>query len=430
MSLLQLMRNWRLSPDALRALQERKLRAVVRQAHDNVPYYRSLFRQTGLHPDDIGGLEDLQRIPVTFKDELRAAGVANAVASGTNLAACQIARTSGTTGEPFLAYTSSDEARLLRQLEVRGMLLIGRRPWDRTVVLANANPAHRPWHQHLGISRTDVLTSHLSVAEQAERLRELRPDVLWAYPARLTAVLHRVGYRLSRLAHPGLLITSGEALDPWVRERLLADGGPELFNWYGCMEVGRIAFECPAHQGLHVNADHVIVECLKEGRAVPSGEVGSVVITSLDAFTMPFLRYSLGDEARLLPQPCSCGSAFPLLQLMRGRSFDMVVLPSGNLLAPMALPTRLLSLDWVQQFRIVQESRDHLSVQLATRRPLSAGAVEDARLLCQQVLKEAMQVDIEIVTAFSDSMAGLNSFVSMLGDWHEVAKAAAQEGNA
>ena len=425
-TLVTLMRNWRLSPDALRALQERKLRRVVRHAYERVPYYRGLFQRSGLHPDDIHTLEDLPKIPVSYKQDLLASGAEELLTMGVRPEGCHITNTSGTTGQPMVVYTNAAESRLLRGLEVRGMHVIGRRWHDHTAVLGIAHTRPRPLHQRLGINRTSAILNHLPLEEQGRLLQTLQPDLLWAYPSILTAVLHRVQYRLGRLARPRLLITSSEMLDPWVRQQLEVDPGPELFNWYGCMEVGRIAFECPAHEGLHINADHVIVECLRERGPDGTGEPGTVVVTSLDSFTMPFLRYALGDTARILPQRCSCGSSFPLLDLVLGRNWDMIVLPDGTLYPPGVAGLALQGSDWIRHFRTVQERLDLLRVDLVVTRPASDGEWRCLHNRYRQLLGPEVEIEFRIVDEIVEPTTRLGTFVSRLPDWHQWAKAAVE----
>src|SRR5215204_4101156 len=104
LELRRLMNNRRLSSVELEAARERKLQALIRHAYEKVPYYRSLFQSVGLLPEDIRTAKDLQRIPMTTKDDLRTAGVERITAKGIELAACQVAYTSGTTGKPFAIY--------------------------------------------------------------------------------------------------------------------------------------------------------------------------------------------------------------------------------------------------------------------------------------------------------------------------------------
>ena len=135
LELRQLLPNRKLSADELAELQNRKLRAVIHHAYENVPYYRSLFSSVGLSPGDIFTVEDLKHVPVTTKDDLRTAGVERTTTKGLDLASCHTQDTSGTTGKPFTTYLTDSEARIQKNVAFRALLSIGIRPRDRLTVL-------------------------------------------------------------------------------------------------------------------------------------------------------------------------------------------------------------------------------------------------------------------------------------------------------
>jgi phenylacetate-CoA ligase len=292
----RLLKNQKLSSDDLVELQNRKLRAVIRHAYENVPYYRSLFSSVGLTPDDIRTGEDLKRIPITTKDDMRASGVERTVADGVKISSCQQVRTSGSTGKPFATYLNRRELRTRRLLQFRALLSVGFRSWDRLAVLGPQQPHQTLLHQRLGFYRSGNISPFLSIENQIKRLQGLCPTVFWAYPTMLRALLHRMDYRLSKFIRPRMLITSSEVFEDGIRRRILADLDVGMFNFYGANEVGRIASECAAHEGLHVDADHVILECVENERTEEMRKAGVTVITALNAFTMPLIRYHLGDN--------------------------------------------------------------------------------------------------------------------------------------
>lgn len=409
-----LLRNRHLSAADLRALQENKLRAVVGHAYENVPYYRSLFDSAGLSPDDIQTVEDLTRVPVTTKDDLKAAGLQRTVARGTDLASCVSMLTSGTTGKPFRIYLSHAEGAAQLLTHFRAVYSIGFRPHDRMVILGPGETAPQRLRFRLGLFRTDVILGWLSVDDQIRRLRETRPTLLWCYPTNLHALLHALDYRLSKLASPRILITSSEVLPRALVEMLQADLDMDIFNLYGCMEMGRIAVECTTHEGLHVNADQLILECLADGQPAAPGQPGQVVITSLSHFVMPFIRYRLGDICTLLDHSCSCGCSFPLMSAPRGRDWDMIQLPSGRLLSPSPSEFFVRGCDWIHRFLLVQESRDHLVLQLVLREKPGEEDLSQIRTQFTDYFSEPVRFDIEIVDSITEKTDKVGSFVCKL----------------
>ena len=408
------LRNWRLSADELNSLQERKLAAIVQHAYANVEYYRTVFRSVGLTPRDIRRVEDLRLVPVTTKAQLKAAGVANTTARGVNPAACIMTPTSGSTGMPFATYRSRREARTRHVLDFRVLLSAGLRPRDRFLSLGPAWQPQRRLHHRLGLYRTFAFSRLLPIDEQIDQVKRIRPDVFWVYPTLLRALLQGIDYRLSAIARPRVLITGAEVFDDVLRDRIRADLDVEIFNAYGAVEVGRIAHECRRHMGLHVNADSVVFECLNGDAPADVREHGVAVVTSLNRFTMPMIRYRLEDRCQRLARRCPCGSSFPLIGPPQGRSWEMIRLPTGQMVSPLVLNVFLRELEGIDQFRVIQESPDHVVVQLASARALAADALARLEAQIRGHLREPMRVDIERVEYQRADGIKFKTFVSRL----------------
>lgn len=414
LELRTLLRNRRLSADELNALQERKLAAIVHHAYDNTAYYRASFKSVGLAPDDIRRVEDLRHVPITTKAQLKAAGIANITAQGTDLAACVVTKTSGSTGTPFATYRTRREARTRHLVDFRALLSAGFRPRDRFLSLGPAwNPQPR-LHDRLGLYRTLAISRLLPIDEQISRVKTIQPDVFWVYPTLLRALLHRLDDRLSAIARPRVLITGAEVFDDVLKDRVRADLDVEVFNFYGAIEVGRIAHECHAHMGLHVNSDNVVFECLNGDSPAQANQHGRAIVTSLTRFTMPIIRYHLEDRCMQLAHTCTCGSYFPLIGPPQGRNWDMIRLPSGHLVSPLTLNVFLRELDGIDQFRVIQERPDHLVVQLASKKTLAAASLTQLASQLKGHLREPVRVDIERVEYRREEAIKFKTFVSRL----------------
>jgi phenylacetate-CoA ligase len=188
-----------------------------------------------------------------------------------------------------------------------------------------------------------------------------------------------------------------------------------MFNFYGSNESGRIAAECPAHEGLHVNADHVILECLDGERSAGPGSPGAAVFTTLNVFAMPFIRYRLGDICTFLEKACSCGCAFPLIGPPRGREEELIRLPSGNVLSPGGLEFTLRGFfEIIDRFRFIQESRDRLLLQLVLRVKEDKQTLEKMRSALVEFLDEPVRVDIQIVDHIEEEKKKFRTFISKL----------------
>lgn len=414
LELRRLMNNRRLSPAELEAVRDQKLQAMIRHAYENVPYYRSLFQSVGLLPEDIRTVKDLQRIPITTKDDLRTAGVERITAKGIDFAACQVVHTSGTTGKPFAIHLTGRDLRARNLIEFRALLSIGFRPQDRLAVLGPAQPHVMRLHQRLGFYRSVNISPALSLDDQIDLLKLSRPTILWAYPTVLKALLYRVNYHLDTVARPRMLITSAEVCDDMLKARIQGNLKIEMLNFYAANEVGRIAAECLAHEGLHVNEDHVILECVNSRHPAEPGVSGEAVVTSLNALAQPFIRYRLGDVCKFTEKPCSCGSPFPLISPPLGRLDDAVKLPSGKIVSLWPFTFILRKMDRLEQYRIIQESAEHLVVELVFSGDPNDDALVRLRSRFMEHLGEPVSVDIQCVDGIRDETSKFRSFISKL----------------
>ncbi|MDH4207473.1 MAG: hypothetical protein OEV76_01210 [Anaerolineae bacterium] len=411
--LYRLLRNRYLPPDELRALQESKLRAVVGHAFENVPYYRTLFRSAGLAPQDVRTLEDLQRVPITSKDALRAAGVEGAMARGVDHSSCGVSLSGGTTGKPFASYHDAREAQTRTLVGFRALHTAGVRPWDRLVqVLVRRRPPSAM--NRLGLYRTYVIAATLTLEEQTQHLKTIQPTVLRIIPGRLRALLHHVDYRLGEIIRPRILITCSEVLDDGLRDRVLADLDVEFFNFYVSTEFAELASDCRAHEGLHVNADQLILECLDEnGQPAEPGQPGVVVVTSLYGYAMPFIRFRLGDICTPIAGQCSCGSTFPLISAPLGRQDDVLRLPSGKILSTANLGTAIIrTLDGVYQYRYTQERLDRFVLQLVLWKHPGEDRLAQVRRQVLDYLGEPVSLEVEIVDQLPEDKGKFRRFIS------------------
>lgn len=154
----------------------------------------------------------------------------------------------------------------------------------------------------------------------------------------------------------GIVATSMMLLD---HERTLIEQvfKCKVSNRYGCEEVGLIGVECEQHQGMHINSAHIILECLDDNnQPVTPGRPGKLVITDLNNFAMPLIRYRVEDVGVLSERVCSCGRKTPLLERLEGRIADFLKKPDGGHVAGVSLVERTLTkIPGVEQMQLIQE---------------------------------------------------------------------------
>lgn len=411
LELRKLQRNLERSAGELRALQESKLCVLVEHAYRNVPYYRSLFNEAGLSPENIQSLDDLPRIPVSTREALQSEPLDRRMDLALDRAQCREFRTSGSSGKPLSIILTNNEVRTRQMVHFRALLLAGFRWNDQLLQLGLPGRRRAGLHERLGLFRSERIQRDVPIEKQYQRIREVNPSFLWAAPSKLQVMCDHTGRPMNEWMQPRVVITSSEMLQAQLAQRIDDELGAERLNFYGCMETGRIAYECSAHRGLHINTDQVIIECVRDGQPVPPGEPGLVVVTALNAFGSPFIRYELGDIGRLLAEPCSCGSPFPLMGPPEGRTYELVILPSGRTITPFLINHWVNESSRGSHFRVIQHRPDHLEVLFVNNVEDGNAVASRLRERFERELVEPVKVDVRQVDSIPDDGSKYCTFV-------------------
>jgi phenylacetate-CoA ligase len=217
---------------------------------------------------------------------------------------------------------------------------------------------------------------------------------------------------LSTVIRPRVVLTGGEVFDPVLKKRACAELDAEFFNFYGAYEFGALGYECHAHEGLHLNSDHFILECLDDDKTAEFGQAGVAVVTSLYASAMPFIRYKLGDLCALFRTQCSCGCSFPLMDHPIGREVDVLRLPSGMIKSPARFYYILQEFSGIHQWRVIQESETQLVLYLVMPNKPDQGMLEKIRSQFLDYLEEPVSVDIRLVEYMEEEVLKFRTFIS------------------
>lgn len=368
---------------ALQPGPDQRLCRLLAHAHRQVPHGRDLFRHVGLKPEDIGGVEDLPRLPLTSKADRQAYPLQALIARDHRHAPLIDRSTSGSTGQRMAVRRTWVEERLLNLFRWRALIAYGLRPCDRVAVAqfhARMDPADGQILMRcskalrlLEWQIIDVLGQPSPEAEAAA----LRPSVLTGMTSAIAMLASRFPWPSDHTSQvrPRFVATGGELLTPPLRAEIARLGVP-IYDLYGCNEVNLVAWECPAGTGFyHLCEDSVVVEIVDAaGRPVHEGELGEVVITSLLSFAMPFVRYRIGDRAIRGPRRCPCGAASATLASLQGRTIDMFVLEGGEPLHPWEILNAIRAqMGWIRSFQIVQPRRDQIELRVwPSRLPTAA----------------------------------------------------------
>ncbi|NYT23829.1 phenylacetate--CoA ligase [Alcaligenaceae bacterium] len=321
------------------------LKAHLRHAYLNSPYYRNSFDQAGVHPDQLHALDDLRRFPFIDKRILRDRQLA--VPPFGDLVAVPerdivyISASSGSTGVPTASPFTAGDFDDWMDYEARQFWSSGLRPEDRYCHSLNfslfvGGPCV------LGAQKLGALSIHAGTVP-SERLlaiiRQFQATAIWTTPSYawyLGETAEKEGIDIRRDLNIRRIFVAGEpgGSIPETRRRIEALWGASVYDYYGLSDIfGACAGMCEEKDGLHWAEDHILVEVLdpESGIPVAEGERGEMVLTTLRKTARPMIRFRTGDIVSFASGPCRCGRTSQRLMGVHGRLDDMLIIKGVNL---------------------------------------------------------------------------------------------------
>ncbi len=402
----------------LREWQLQRLRALLIQAGVQVPYYRRLFTDLGFDPATVADLSDLRKLPFLTKDLIRAQTEDFKAADAHSLARFN---TGGSSGQPLIFFIGKERVSHDIAAKWRATRWWGVDVGDPEIVIWGS-PIELTRQDHFKAWRDWLLRTQLLPAfEMSEAkldnfiaaIRKMRPKMLFGYPSALSFIAHHARNRGQRMDDLGIRVAfvTSERLYDEQKTVIAETFGCRVANGYGGRDAGFIAHECP-QGGMHITAEDIIVEIVSpDGRVLPPGEAGEIVVTHLATGEFPFIRYRTGDIAVLDDQPCSCGRSLPLLKEIQGRATDFVMAADGTVMHGLALIYILRDLPAVEAFKIIQESLERTVVQVVPGAGFSANDEQRIVQGLQQRLGKNVSIEVEQVSAIPAEQSGKYRYV-------------------
>ncbi|MHA1862956.1 MAG: phenylacetate--CoA ligase family protein, partial [Candidatus Thorarchaeota archaeon] len=236
-------------------LQEKRFKSMINFAYRHIPYYHRKFRKHGIHPSDIKSMKDVKRIPITTKDDLATIPLKEWIPCNLDLEKCYLSKTSGSTGTITVTVYDRQAYDIERAITYRSVLSSGVRVTDRMLEFGSITAAtlKQKWFQRIGF----LQKLHVSILEstnyKAAVAQRYAPDVIYGYPSDLWTQQMEFKDSEVEFHQPRIVMTTGETLSD-VMKRDIAEGyGAPVLDQFGCVEMGRTAWECPTHSGYHMN---------------------------------------------------------------------------------------------------------------------------------------------------------------------------------
>ena len=404
------------SLDALEARSLAKLRALVEHATAHVPFYRERLLEAEVRPETLRTLDDLARLPITRKTELRDSPADRTLADNVPASRRLATITSGSTGSPFAFLRDAAGVDGVIAAHLLSLEWAGAAIWQTRIDIGNSAagplpsavppPSRLEWWARRALLGEGVITQSGVTLAPEELVTVSRSVSPRGYFVRgYTAYLARLAWRMLEAEirlplPPRVVMTGGEPLSRHDARAIGRAFGCPVVNQYAAWEVPHMAQTCPDHPGLlHVNSERVVLRVLgDDGQAVAPGTRGRIVVTALDNYAMPFINYEIGDAGATGPA-CPCGRGFPTLMRVEGRLGEAIRMPSGRLFSPVTLDGvfRYCS-DAVREYQAERTTDDVLTIRVVPTSRFTAETVNTLRAELTNSAGPGMGIRIDVVS--------------------------------
>lgn len=424
-----------LPKEKIKEFQEIKLRELMIHAYYHVPFYREQFDKNNIKPEDIKTIEDLCKFPIIDKHTIRENIYSGMMSDNHDKGKIQKVQTSGSTGEPLVIYAEKKQLDMRWAATQRSFEWTGYQFGDRQV---------RLWHKYLGMKPIEVFKEMLdaflsrrkfipayeikdnNLHEYVDSIMSYKPVLLDGYAESFNFLARYLKNNEYKGYKPKGIMSSAQTMPAESRKIIEETFGCGVYDKYGAREfAGGVAYQCEHRDGYHIVSECNIVEVIKDGKPALPGEVGEIVITELNNYAMPLIRYKVGDLAVVVDQNnhCKCGRGLPRIGEIQGR-IQSIVIGTSNQFIPGTFFNRVFFKHdlAIRQYQIVQEKFGELIIKIIK------GNLFNEAILASifKDIKSHMGEDLIIKVSYVDEIplgrTGKRQYCVSLLDPFEVAK--------
>lgn len=392
------------SEEKLKDLQFNLLKKTLHFAFTQIHFYRKRMKEFGIHIDDIRHWDDFRKIPILTKSELRSHSSQEFISTRINPDKIWKSQTTGSSGIPITVYRNAEsiaweKAHIFYSFHTIGIKI------HHKICKISASLPEKPCLpgpiEKLGFKRQYLVSLKQTDEQILGEIRKIKPHVIFTFPSvflRLAEYLksHKIKLDVK------ILVAQGEVLPESWRTVIQGAFHAPLYHTYGSTEIARIGFECREQNGYHLISDAAVLEVLNEDE---------LIVTNLNNFCMPLIRYQIGDRGTISPLPCSCGIRYPKLENITGRSDDYLILPSGRKVSARAITQ--MEFDGILQYKVIQRSPSKLDILVIPSVQFGEKTVKEIHhVLTGAFLGEEIKIEIKPTESLPVSRTGKLQLVS------------------
>lgn len=407
--LQDLEKQQRFSPDRLEELRFRKLKELLIHARNNIPFYTQRFSDAGFDPDRMQSIDDIKKLPFLTKADIKQ----NLEQMTWKNCPGGLHRynTGGSSGEPLIFYFDKR-----RQAWDKAARMLTHRWWgidvgDKELYLWGS-PVEATRQDRIKDLR-DRLTNELlisafeiseaRVGEIIATFKRFRPSCVFGYPSTIDLfckMADKQGHNLSGLGVK-VIFTTAELLYDHQRESISDHfGSIPVADGYGSREGGFVSHQC-REGNYHIMDPNYVIEYVKDDLPAAEGEDGEIILSHLDAWGMPLIRYRTGDVAQPVSNKCTCGCTFNTMERIQGRTTDFVVTPDGRWQHALSVIYIVRDIPGVDKFKIIQHAVDEMQVLVKLIPSLFP---DDGEKIIIQGIKKRMGEEVDVRVEFVEEI--------------------------
>jgi phenylacetate-CoA ligase len=404
-----------LSPEEIRSIQFEKLHQIITYAYKTVPYYQNVMKERDIRPDDITTFEDLHKLPILSRDLLRTRQE-ELLSSEADHKTLQTNFSSGSTGLRAVFKQDANFRMWMRAHQLRTYSWCSNWKLGEPFVLLWGSEIY--WNSKQFIDHLENLLSNrreFNTFRLSQKLIEQFLYKLVQFRPVLVSTYTNAMYLIAKVAEqqqiyiPELRAVQGtsEPFPPATKERISKIFNCEVYDKYGMRETNIVAHESPNHEEMCIQAENVYVEFLTDdGLPCKEGQKGRVVLTTLNNFSMPLIRYETSDLAAPVPGYCSSGFGFPRMTSVAGRLQDLIVSPNGDRIDAYLFSYLLMRFSEIHWFQVVQSELDSLALRVFAPNDITPSTREQIIERIHYHTGFPFKIDFEMLSEMPESSTG------------------------
>lgn len=374
--------------DMIASLQMKKLKQLLVHAKDHVHFYKQKYEYLDI--DRINSLRDLSQIPITSQIELRQTSSDMLINHSADKASLIKFKTSGTSNRPMDLYISKKENELRQLKALRSLIQLGWRPlWKSVTVWRSMEKHNHSFFQKLINKKRKFINLNDPTEQQVTEIKAFKPDLLYGITSSI-AVIADCLIANNQTIRPKVLLTGGEVKTPVVGEKFLKAFGQRGYERYGAMECGVFGYPCPNTDLMYFDEDSYIIEVLDdEDQPVKTG-TGRVVVTALDQYTSPIIRYDIGDKITLADEVTNTRINYKKAKSVDGRLINDMHFKNDQIIPFQRITSLVHHLQLVKQFQFLNDNSKNTVFRYVKKEGVTDVDVKKAVLQYFDIVEEKL----------------------------------------